>query len=254
MSASGQQTMSSDELVDHVLRTYNILRLGMGIIALIFPFALVILGYIVGVGWKTSMSAYYFAPLDSNVPPITAFPIFPTRILFSGPLFALGAFLILYKGFSHLEDRLLNAAGLCACIVALSPMSFEYGPGFPYAEILKWLGYAHYTFALSLFACMVLVVWFCADDTLEYLPTEALRRRFSRRYKIIAIAMGGFPVAALLLSLFYPGYFILLAEALGVFTFAVYWLVKSWELRISDAEKRMLGAAFQATAQAGVTA
>jgi hypothetical protein len=241
MSASAQQTV----LLDHVLKTYNTLRLGMGIIALVFPFALIILGYFFGVGWKTSMSAYYFAPLDSNVPPITAFPIFATRVLFSGPLFALGTFLYLYKGFSSREDWLLNAAGVFACLVALCPMSFNYGDDFAHPVIFKWLGYGHYTFALSLFACMACTVWFCANNTLQCLRNEEVERKFRHWYKIIAIAMGGFPIVALLLSLFYRGYFILLAEMLGVFTFAIYWLVKSWELRISDAEKQLLNASLQ---------
>jgi len=248
--------MPPNQLVDHVLKTYNALRVGMGIIALIFPLALVILGYLVGVEWRTSMSAYYFAPWDAWNIPGKPFPVFQTRVLFSGTLCALGAFLYLYKGFSPLENRLLNAAGICACGVALCPMSFDYGADFPNTEMFKVLGYAHYTFALALFACMAGVVWFCADNTLHYLPTEELRRKFKRRYKIIAIAMGTFPLLALLITQLseYRTYFTFAAEGLGVLTFSIYWLVKSREMSISDAERQLFGGYRAASGRASVAA
>jgi hypothetical protein len=239
MSASSQ--LPPEDLLNHVLRTYNLLRMGMGIIALLFPFALVILGYLIGVEWQPSLSRYYFAPWEAWNNP-TTFPIFQTRILFCGTLCALGAFLYLYRGFSRLENWLLNAAGVFACGVALCPMPFTYYEHFPYADIFEWLGYAHYAFALLLFACMACVVWFCADNTLHYLPTEELRRKFAARYKVLAIAMAAFPLVALAITKWAEAesYFTFTAEALGVFTFAAYWLLKSYELSLSDADHKLV--------------
>jgi hypothetical protein len=236
------------ELGEHVFQTYFTLRLGMGIIAGLFPFALVGFGYLVGVEWQRSMSAYYFAlPQDlqdliKRVPGV--FPTYPTRVLFSGILFALGTFLYLYKGFSRTENIFLNIAGICAYGVAMCPKSYNYGTEFPDRQLYEMLSYAHGTFALVLFFCMAFVAWFCADDTLPFLPEEHREKKakFATWYGIIAVAMAAFPLVAFLLTwtLERRTHYIFVAEALGVITFAIYWIVKSIEMCFSEAEKKAL--------------
>ncbi len=81
------------ELLPHILSTYFILRIGMGIIAIAFPISLWFVGLLRGVELQTSMSAYYHTSMQD---------------VFVGILFALGTFLYLYKGFSKGENIALN--------------------------------------------------------------------------------------------------------------------------------------------------
>lgn len=97
---------------------------------------------------------------------------------------------------------------------------------------------------LCFFFCMALVAWFCPNDTLRLLPPaqSEVKAAYSRRYKGIAIAMVSFPLAAFLLTSFLgrETYFIFAAEAFGVFTFAIYWLVKSREMALLDMETEVM--------------
>src|SRR5688572_33391886 len=130
--------MDNTEIQQHVAGTYRSLRLGLAAISLVFPLFLLLVGVLwYGVPPQDSISAYYYAgssdtgPIESALAQIDVFPIkqllfflgqldsqTPMRSWFVGPLFVLGVFLYLYKGFSHLENKLLNAAGLFALGVA----------------------------------------------------------------------------------------------------------------------------------------
>jgi len=59
--------------------------------------------------FQTSISAYYWT-LD------------PERNAFVGVLCAVGVFLLLYKGYSWFEDRVLDLAGVSAVGIAFFPM------------------------------------------------------------------------------------------------------------------------------------
>jgi len=59
--------------------------------------------------FQTSISAYYWT-LDLE------------RNFFVGVLCAVGVFLLLYKGYNRLEDRILDLAGISAAGVAFFPM------------------------------------------------------------------------------------------------------------------------------------
>ena len=164
-------------------------------------------------------------------------PEFPMRIWFVGLLFSIGAFLFLYSGFSKKEDWLLNLAGIFAWGVAIFPMDID--PASSWRDIN-----AHGVSAIALFVCMVLVVWLCARDTLEYVTDEKLRKRFILKYNVIGILMGVFPIIALIFTLILQAYgkHVFFIEAAGIWTFAIYWWVKSRELAHTGADKRALQA------------
>src|SRR3954463_16597110 len=103
--------MSSDELQKHILSTYFSLRLGIAIVGFSFPVVL----WIVGALWANfplldSMSEYYRLLGNHG---------HSMRDLFVGPLFVIGACLYLYKGYSPLENVLLNLGGVSCIGIAL---------------------------------------------------------------------------------------------------------------------------------------
>lgn len=225
--------MNREELERHVFSTYITLRYGMAILAFLFPLILFAGGVLHDIPLQNSMSAYYHAvPIDKALPQDP----FAPRSLFVGILCAIGAFLYLYKGFSKLENILLNIAGLCAWGVALYPMPWNCAPLCPSIT-------PHYLFAVTLFACIAAVSVYCAKQTL-YLVTDAhARRRFALKYNLLGAAMLLSPIAAIMVSFFFGAYrqHVFFIEAAGVLAFAAYWWVKSRELALSEADRRVVG-------------
>src|SRR5688500_3060530 len=77
--------MASPDLDRHISLTYRNLRVGMGVLAVAFPLLLWWIGLVCSVELQRSISAYYHTSM---------------RDVFVGVLFAVGAYLYLYKGFS----------------------------------------------------------------------------------------------------------------------------------------------------------
>ena len=208
-------------LQKHLNATYYTLRWGLGLIAIAFPVVLVAGGALyIGTSLQGSMSAYYHAEMDGR----------SMRDWFVGTLFALGALLYLYKGFSKPENVLLNVAGFFAVCVAIFPMEWPSGSG---GAILSFHGAS----AIGVFVCLALVAWFTAADTLK-LVDESRRQRYARRYKILAGLMVASPVIAYVISVILQrrGALVLVAEVLGIWFFAAYWLLKSREMRETQAD------------------
>ena len=87
--------MTPNKLQEHIRSTYFSLRLGLGLLAFLFPVLLVSYGYLrEGIPFQTSMSDYYFAFVPKDSP----LRVFPMRVFFVGILCAIGVFLILYRG------------------------------------------------------------------------------------------------------------------------------------------------------------
>src|SRR5262249_27422314 len=136
---SGGNAMNPQELRKHIESTYNSLRLGMGIIALVFPIALWLGGYWLSqLSLQSSISAYYHTPM---------------RDLFVGTLFAVGSFLYLYKGFSAAENYALNLAGIFAVGAAVFPLA---APPTAKCEVFT-AGYAHGICTVLFFVCIAYV-------------------------------------------------------------------------------------------------
>lgn len=213
--------MSSNELQKNILSTYFTLRMGIVVLSFLFPLIL----YFGGRWWggihdlATSMSAYY-GENDGTM-----------RNWFVGILWTVGSFLYLYKGFSQLENVLLNLAGGFAVATAMIPCNC-WTCASPSNKL-------HAIVAVSFFISMALVCLLCANDTINLLP-EKDQDAFRRQYRIIGVVLLASPLAAIIVS-YASGQnskYKFFAEAFGVWTFAYYWLTKSREFKITSAEER----------------
>lgn len=220
--------MDASRLERHVFATYITLRYGMAALALAFPVILYVAGKFHDIQLQDSMSAYYFAAPGNNNTDYT----FPVRVWFVGLLFAIGAFLYLYKGFSNAENALLNFAGAFAWGVAVFPMPWGCEEHCPKLT-------AHGISAVSLFLCIAVVSLWCAGDTLRLIPDASLRARYRRQYKLLGLLMIASPLVAMALTLTVNDFkkYTFFVEASGVWAFGIYWWRKSEELALTEAEK-----------------
>lgn len=214
--------MKPDELQDHIFGTYVSLRIGIAVIAIIFPLLLWIVGLIKGIPLQDSMSAYYHAVSGSH----------SMRDWFVGILFTMGVILYLYRGFSLWEHHILNIAGVLALCVAIFPMSWNCGDDCPKFTI-------HGTCAILFFLCITIVCVKCSSDTLHLLHNEALEKRYKYYYRILATGMILSPLIALLFTVILRELksYTFFVEAIGVWIFAAYWLLKSHEFSKTKAER-----------------
>jgi len=94
--------LGPDDLREHITDTYFALRRGLVVLSVLLPFVLLGLGAYWDVSWQPSLSHYYANGAAG------------TRDWLVGTLFATGALLSNYKGFSTLENvapEKLAAAG-----------------------------------------------------------------------------------------------------------------------------------------------
>jgi hypothetical protein len=224
--------MPKHDLPDHVFGTYVSLRYGLAAIGAALPIVVYLIGVANGVKLQSSMSAYYWATRAGNA---------PSRDWFVGCLFAVAAGLYLYKGFTTAENVVLNLAGIFAVGVAVIPMQWE-------CKIDCDRFSLHGASAILLFLCLVYVVRFRAGDTLKLLP-EAQRARYKKVYVVIGLVMLASPLTAFVLNVLVAGgtSYVFWIEALGIWAFAAYWLVKSRELKHSSATTRAVRGAVKAT-------
>lgn len=230
------KSMTAEDLRRNMMSTYFTLRLG--IVALSFALPLLLLGYSLmthGRLVEGSMSAFYGA--DGGA----------MRNYFVGILWAIGFFLILYKGFSPLEDWLLNFAGGFAVFTAMTPCNCAGQEALDKST-------AHTMFAVLFFVCMVLVCLFCARDTITLLPEKSDQDKFRRTYYTIAVLLFVSPLAALAVAYFSraQGSLLFFIESFAVWVFAAYWAVKSKEFKITAAERRALYGALENVSGVGV--
>ena len=222
---------TANELQNHMLGTYFGLRVGLVVIGIALPLVVLFTGGVLHhIRPESSISAYYHSQGLSYL---------TTRDFFVGSLFAVGACLYLYKGFSTKENVALNLAGVFAILVALLPTAA------PSAD-RTLISTLHGTTAVLFFLCIAYVSLFRSRDTIHLLAPEK-RARYARMYFLAGLAMIASPLAAVALS------FVLeptsrfrtltfWAEAFGVWTFAAYWIIKTREMRHTKAEKRALDA------------
>lgn len=210
--------MKADDLQKHMTATYYNLRLGMVVLALALP-VLLWLGALIraNLPLQGSMSAYYYSVM---------------RDVFVGVLFAIGACLFLYEGFSKAEGRALNVAGILAVAIALFPTESQCEPK---CKAIT----AHAVFALAFFLCIAYVCWFRASDTLSLIRDGAVARKYWITYRLFAVGMVTSPLVAVLLTRNAPqegNPRLFIAEACAVYMFALYWYVKRREIKATQAD------------------
>ncbi len=222
--------MAQKDLGEQVKATYTMLRLGLAVLAFAFPPLLWIGGEVLGgLPLAGSMSAYYHAsdPLQPESGPAAAGVM---RNEFVGILFAVSGLLIVYQGYSRFEDQALNLAGIFALGVALIPMKW---PGRPDDG---WFS-LHGSCAAAFFLCIAYVCIFRAGDTLSLVPDDATRRKYLDSYRALGAAMVLLPTLAWLVSGVTHGTSgVFWVELLGIYVFAVYWVVKSHEAAATDVD------------------
>jgi hypothetical protein len=249
--------MQLTNIQKQMLATFLSLRVGIGVLGIVFPLLLLGGGMFYGITPQAdSMSAYYHATrdcidphlnvagqcgVDSQHPPLPLPPLptgqGPMRNWFVGLLFAIGVGLYLIKGFSKQENVLLTIAGIFAVCVALFPMPWTHD---------KTSFSIHYASAIAFFLTIAFVVLFCSGKTLKFIPPTTPNRdkviaRYRTAYRALAFAMVAFPLTAYAIGL--KGVWnawLFVAEALGVWAFGAFWLLKTKELSLSDVERRAM--------------
>ena len=226
------------ELQEHIASTYFATRLWLAIVAIALPIVLSVGGWLwAGLELQGSLSQYYHATMSER----------SMRNWFVGALFVLSALLYLYKGFSATENRLLNVAGIATLLVALVPTQKDCGEN---CSLLTLHGVS----AITAFACIGIVAWRCASDTLKLVRDEKARRRYARTYRLLATALFLSPVAAFALTqiLGRQATLIFFTETLGMAAFATYWAAKSMELQRTRADYLALEGAMEAVPKGAV--
>lgn len=205
--------------------TYTIIRNGIGVLALGFPFVLMAGGGLDQI--QTSLSAYYhFSPSQP-----AQYGAGKMRDVFVGMLCTIGAFLLFYRGYSVREDIALNVAGIAAILIALFPMDWP-AQGAP-----TMVAKVHSTCAVLFFVMIGYVCVFRAKDTLCILHDPQSCRTFRRIYLAIGVLMLATPAAIMFVDHIRPnahnGFTTLMLEVAGDLVFASFWLIKGLEIRLS---------------------
>jgi hypothetical protein len=122
-----------------LIMSYLLMRVLIGVIAVLLPFALILANWIIGHGVQSSVSGYYYTPM---------------RNLFVGSLCAIGVFLVSYDGYDLADRAITDVAGLCAICIACFPTT----PAEPTAR-QALIGDLHLTFACTAFVLLSLMAF-----------------------------------------------------------------------------------------------
>lgn len=202
--------------------SYLLLRVLIGVIAVLLPFALVLVNWGIGHGFQTSMSGYYYTAM---------------RNIFVGSLCAIGVFLVSYDGYD-LADRLItDVAGLCTICIAFFPTT----PGNRPTAQQVLIGGLHLTFAGAAFVLLSVMAFRFAKR--EPTPSglswwERVKYAFgftgpgesgASRWELAVYRLTG-AVILLCIALAYPlstvKYSLLVLETVMLVAFGLSWFVK----------------------------
>jgi len=203
----------------HLERSFIVQRRGMAILAALFPFVFLISSFVLRrTDFQTSLSAYYWTR-DFE------------RNFFVGVLCAVAVFLLLYKGYSWIEDRVLDLAGLCAAGMAFFPMS-------RLGDCVNTGLSLHGASAVMFFSCIFYICIFMSEKSLQQIRDARKQAWFRGAYRWCS----GIMIASVVLAIasrFLPGEFVQALcergakfwfEAVGVWAFSAFWYIKTREL------------------------
>lgn len=195
---------------------------------------------------QQSMSSYYHTDM---------------RDVFVGLLFAIGFFLMLYKGFSRSEDIALNLAGALAMCIALFPTAAGCVPALELKDFLEaypkldvrelnmrldrtfnpMLGTpVHGLAALAFFLAIGYVCAFSSTRSLYLVKkqSEAAYNAYLWAYRALGIAMPVLAATAALLTYLDPrsrfdcqNLTVYRVEFVAIWVFSAFWALKTYEIR-----------------------
>lgn len=212
-----------DPAHEHMVRTYEKLRIGIAIVTMMFLFTLFF--YRVSVHRddrpeQNSISAYYY---HDNAD-------WRMRDWFIASLCGVGVMLIIYRGYSDGENRALMVAGAALIGVAAFPMDPPDKP----SPVYSVTEVTHYTCAVFFFGGLAYVCWTQAEKTLVNTARGMPRRHrfFTKLYRAIAGLMILLPLSSFALYFLDARSYVYWAEYTGVVVFLAYWIAKTVELRL----------------------
>ncbi|MEW6083997.1 MAG: DUF998 domain-containing protein [Chloroflexota bacterium] len=216
------------EIQNALVISYKFLRVTVGVLGMGMPLILYAGGKLIfGFGVQGSLSAYYHTDM---------------RDVLVGILFALGVFLLSYKGYGRADDIAGNLACFFAIGVALFPTLREGET----SEIAQSISIVHHIFAASFLLSLTYFALFLFTKS-NKTPSEMppLKRIRNTVYR----TCGGVMLLSILLLGFYflsqggEGLFlgssvpIFWLETVAIFAFGVSWFVKS-EVILKDKEEK----------------
>jgi hypothetical protein len=198
---------------DPVVLSYLALRKAVGFVAIALPFAVAIPWWILRHALESSISGYYYTG---------------TRNLFVGSLCAISMFMLCCRGYD-LKDEI---AGITSAICALGVAFFPTAPNYA-TERQTQVGYAHYTFAATLFSTLA---YFCLVLFKMSAQNKQLTRQKIRRNRVYTICgcviIASMILLALLDKVLHISYLFgnfgtaFFFETTSLFGFGIAWLTK----------------------------
>jgi uncharacterized membrane protein len=200
---------------DRRVISYLTLRKAVGYLGIALPFVLA-LGTILifdGHGLRRSVSSYYYTPM---------------RGVLVGTLWAIGAFLLAYKGYDRLDSWASNLAGLLTIAIGLLPVAPLHHPSLA----ARIAGDAHLILASLLFGTLAFIAWFLFTKKAPGRPRTQRKRTRDLIYRscaviIVVCVMGAaivhLPAVAHAIGRLRPEFWL---EAIAIVAFGVSWLVK----------------------------
>ncbi len=239
--------MKTRELRSNVFATYTTLRVGMGVIAFSIPLLLWGGGRTAGYHLQGSICAYYHTPM---------------RDYFVGAMFAAGALLYLYKGFSWQENYALNLAGVLAILIAIIPADPPGKVSAPPAEMTASTiaptasasgdpdvhrsrpGQIHNVISVAFLLTLAYVCLFRSADTLQLIASRVRKNSYYYIYKIIGVCMIATPPIVYYIANHGQRHvshservLIFYVECAAMWAFGVYWMLKTKEISESMADR-----------------
>ena len=192
----------------NIILSYLTMRKAIGILAIAFPFILILGGILGGIPIQLSFSAYYWTS---------------AIVLFVGMLTTFGIFLLSYKGYDKMDNIITSIAGVAMILVAIFPMmgGTSYLLAFIPANIVHIL---HFIFATSTFVSLGVMSFFQFTKSGENETTVAKEKR-NKVYRISGIVIF-VSIIAMAISQFLPLDPTFVLETAVLWAFGISWLVK----------------------------
>jgi hypothetical protein len=196
--------------------SYLELRKAIGILGIALPFVVALGGLILfQTGLQSSISAYYHTAMGD---------------VLVGTLFAIGFFLLSYRGF----DRRDGIAGDLACIFFVGVALFPTAPQGEVTDIDRLVGYAHMVFTALAFGALIYFSLYLFPKTAPGVPPTKRKLQRNRVYKacgyIMAVCLVLIGVNFLLpsdiassLAGLRPVFWL---EAIAIWAFGISWFTK----------------------------